>query len=98
MNPEVIDVMVKGIPLFAVVMGLVQWFKTVKVPSAALPFISMSMGLILGVGYQISQTPLVSYGDWFAAVIYGLTLGLVASGIYDAGKSIVGKVFGNPQG
>ncbi|MHC4464418.1 MAG: hypothetical protein ACYS30_23760 [Planctomycetota bacterium] len=51
----------------------------------------MVVGLVLGVGYQISivGSP-ASFADGFAMILYGLALGLVASGIYDIGKRFAG--------
>ena len=82
--------LVGGVPLILVVIGLVEWFKRLGIPGKALPFISMGIGLVFGVAYQYMLTPLVGFGAWFGAIVYGLGLGLVASGIYDAVKSATG--------
>jgi len=52
------------------------------------------IGVIAGIAYQISIALPADFAGWFAAVIYGLALGLVASGLYDAGKSIAGGSVG----
>jgi hypothetical protein len=79
--------MINGIPLVLVVLGLVEWSKRLGVEGKQLQILSMLMGMVLGVLYQISQQPLVDFASWFGVVIYGLALGLVASGIYDAARS-----------
>ena len=45
--------------------------------------LSLFIGLLLGGGYQLSQAIPVDFGGWFAVIMYGLALGLVASGVYD---------------
>jgi formate-dependent nitrite reductase membrane component NrfD len=51
--------------------------------------VSLTLGLILGGGYMVSQTRPVTgdwwivYVYWFGVVIYGLAIGLLASGFYD---------------
>lgn len=83
------NAIVAGIPLVLVVIGLVEWIKRFGVQGAALNVASLLIGLIAGIAYQISIAMPVDFSGWFGAAIYGLALGLVASGLYDAGKSIV---------
>lgn len=84
------DILVAGVPLLLVVIGLVEWVKKVNVPSNALPFVSMGIGLVLGSGYQIAENGVpADFAGWFAVIIFGLAIGLVASGLFDAAKNIV---------
>ena len=84
------DILVAGVPLLLVVIGLVEWVKKVNVPSNALPFVSMGIGLILGGGYQVAENGVpIDFAGWFAVIIFGLAIGLVASGLFDAAKNIV---------
>lgn len=83
------NAIVAGIPLVLVVIGLVEWIKRFGVQGAALNVASLLIGLVAGIAYQISIAMPSDFSGWFAAAIYGLALGLVASGLYDAGKSIV---------
>ncbi|WP_236839248.1 hypothetical protein [Bellilinea caldifistulae] len=83
--------MINGIPLVLVVLGLVEWSKRLGVSGKALQILSMLVGVVLGVLYQFSQQPLEGFSVWFGAVVYGLALGLVASGIYDAVRSAVNR-------
>jgi len=82
------EVFVAGLPLIAVILALVEWFKKINIPSAALPYVSMAVGIAIGIAFQWSQAPLANFADWFSAIIFGLAYGLMASGIYDVGKSI----------
>ena len=85
------DAIVVGIPLVLVVLGLVEWVKQLGVQGNAVRYVSMAIGLIFGIGYQLSLGMPTDYAGWFGAVIYGLALGLIASGIYDAASDIVHK-------
>ena len=82
------EVFVAGLPLVAVILALVEWFKKINIPSGALPYVSMAVGIAIGIAFQWSQAPLANFADWFNAVIFGLAYGLMASGLYDVGKSI----------
>jgi hypothetical protein len=84
------DLLVAGVPLLLVVIGLVEWIKQTGINTKALPYVSMAIGLLFGAGYQISEFGLpIDFAGWFGVVVFGLGLGLVASGIYDAGKGIL---------
>lgn len=100
------QVSVAGVPLVLVVIGMTYWAKSFKKPDGnqlitgnGLLVISMAIGLVLGGGYMLTQTrppagdwwPAVQY--WFALAVYGLAMGLVASGIYEVAKGIVEKTF-----
>lgn len=81
---------VGGVPLLFVVLGLVQWVKglglTGEVP---VRLVSMVIGLLFGGGYMIATSGVpAEFAGWFAIVIYGIALGLIASGIYDVGEDI----------
>lgn len=79
--------MVKGIPLILVVIGAVEFFKQLGARGRLLTILSMVVGLVFGILYQLSIEMPVSFAGWFGAVVYGVALGLAACKIYDAGKS-----------
>ena len=102
------SVAVKGVPLLFVVMGLVEWFKLFKKADGSQKFngntllmISLGWGLLVGSGYMISQTrpPAIDwwliYIYWFGVIVYGLAMGLVASGLFDAVKNLALKIIEN---
>ena len=78
---------VVGVPLVLVVLGLVEWVKSLGLAGNAVKFVSMAIGLVLGIGYQLSISVPVGFAGWFGASVFGLALGLLASGIYDAVKN-----------
>jgi hypothetical protein len=86
------NAIVSGLPLVLIVIGLVEWVKQLGVQGNAIRVVSMVIGAIFGVAYQYSVAPPVDFSGWFAACIYGLGLGLVASGIYDAAADVIKKV------
>ncbi|MEM4406541.1 MAG: hypothetical protein QXS68_05795 [Candidatus Methanomethylicaceae archaeon] len=83
------DEIINGIPLTVLVISLVEWVKRFNVTGKALNAVSMILGVVIGLAYWYSQKPFESFADWLSAIIYGLALGLVASGVYDAVKSAV---------
>lgn len=98
---------VAGVPLVLVIIGLVYWFKSFTRADGSKLFggnvlllISMAIGLILGSGYMITQTrppagdwwPILGY--WFAVIIYGLMMGIIASGLYEVARGFVERTFG----
>lgn len=85
------DAIVAGLPLVLVVIGLVEWFKQLGIQGNTLRYVSMAIGLVIGIAYQISLSLPIDFAGWFAACIYGLGLGLVASGIYDAAADAIKK-------
>jgi hypothetical protein len=101
------DASVAGVPLVMVIMGLVYWFKSFTKKDGSKVFegngllmVSMGIGLVLGGLFMLTQTrPPV--GDWwtglqywFALAVYGLMMGLVASGLYEVARGFVEKTFG----
>lgn len=79
--------LVAGVPLVLVVLGLVEWVKSLGLQGNAVKVVSLVIGLLLGIGYQLSLAMPVGFSGWFSVSVFGLGLGLVASGIYDALKN-----------
>jgi hypothetical protein len=76
--------LVAGIPILAVIFGLVEFVKMLGFEGRALTIISMLLGIGLGLAFQISTIGMpTTFTAWFTASIFGLALGLTASGVYD---------------
>lgn len=89
------QVSVEGVPLVLVVLGLVTWLWKLGLKDQPLMIAGMVVGLLLGGGYQISQLGFpTTFGGWFAILVYGIGLGLLASGIYETGKKLSLKAAG----
>jgi len=77
--------LVSGIPLVLVVFALVEMVKSFGLKGHILTVVSLLIGLVLGVCYQIAVAGSIAgftFSEWFAVAIFGLTLGLIASGFY----------------
>jgi len=80
---DISTLLVNGLPLSAVVFGLVEFVKSFGLKGRWLTGVSMLLGLLFGVSYQIANAGLpASFASWFAVAVFGLVLGLVASGFY----------------
>ena len=93
--------LIDGIPLVIVVFGIVEFMKTMGLQGKGLTVASLLLGLLFGIAYRLTLPALalsgtvpadfagLSWGfrDWFSAVVFGLALGLVASGLYDFANS-----------
>lgn len=79
---------VAGVPLMLVVIGLVQFVKDkLGWTGAGVEVFAILLGLVLGGVYQAYLAEPALYGGWrfwFEALIYGLAVGLSATGIYKA--------------
>lgn len=83
------DAIVNGIPLVVLIIGLVQFLKELGVSGPWLRVASAAIGLVLGVLYQLSLFMPADLGGWLGVVVYGLGLGLTASGLVDTARRIV---------
>jgi hypothetical protein len=82
MNPDTL--LVGSIPIILVIFGLVEFSKSFGLSGRWLTALSLLIGLLFGFGFKIYSAGIpVGFGGWFEAVIFGLALGLVASGFYD---------------
>ena len=76
------DLVVNGISFIAVVFGLVEFLKKFGLKGEILTVLSMGVGVLLGVGYQLAQK-YEAFGEWYGVAIFGIAVGLAASGVYD---------------
>ena len=75
--------LVGSIPLIMIVFGLVEMIKSFGLQGRILTVISMLLGLAFGMAYQVSYAGLpVTFGQWFEIIVFGLAIGLTASGFY----------------
>lgn len=73
---------VYGIPIVAVIMGLVSGAKTVGLPNKAAPILSIGLGIVAGA--------LLVYPDNLGQGIFvGIGYGLSASGLYSGSKTLI---------
>lgn len=85
------NITVAGMPLLFICLGLTQFVKSFGLEGQIVRVVSLLVGFMLGLGYQFSTTPPTDFAGWFAATVFGLGLGIVASGSYDVAKNVVQK-------
>ena len=78
------SLLVAGVPFLYIVFGLVEFVKKLGLSGKRLILVSMLIGVILGMAYQVSISGLpATFAAWFGVTCFGLAIGLTASGIYD---------------
>ncbi len=81
---DISSLLVGSIPLMVIVFGLVEFFKSLGFTGKVLTVVSMILGILFGMAYQIAAGGLpAAFAGWFAVIVFGLAIGLVASGFYD---------------
>jgi len=85
------DAMISGIPLALVVLGAVEFVKAMGLKGRVLLIASLVIGTVLGVLYRMSVAMPVDFAGWLGAAVYGVALGLTASGVYEAMRSAAGN-------
>lgn len=80
------ELVVNGISIVPLIIGLVAFAKAMGLSGAkALRGLSAGLGLVIAIGAEISAQGLpADFAGWFGLVIYGLALGVVASGLVDS--------------
>ncbi|MFN2196239.1 MAG: hypothetical protein ACK2UW_08970 [Anaerolineales bacterium] len=94
-----------GIPIVFPVIGLVWWYgKALKLKGSKQYASSLATGTVIGGLYMVTTTrpPAGDWwqvlGYWFGVGMYGLGLGLLASGLYDTGKDLFTRVVSQALG
>ena len=78
--------------LLPIVMALVTYWGKLGVTGKWQLLSSMATGLVLGGFVMYIQTLPQTLVEWSAVGLFGLILGLAASGVYEIGKDLVAKV------
>ncbi len=90
---DLTSLLVGGIPLLVIIFGLVEFVKSFGAAGKTLTAISALLGLLFGIAYQISLSGFpAGFAGWFTVIVFGLALGLVASGFYDFANSRFPKI------
>lgn len=80
----------KGVPLVFVVIGMTQWVKSLGAKGNEIRIFSMIWGVLIGGVYMVVTERPPAGDGWamagylFGIALYGLSMGIVASGVYDA--------------
>lgn len=71
--------------VLAMIAGIVEAAKKIGVKGNACLALSMGLGMVFGVALQLAEMyPAIS--PWVQVAVYGVLLGLAASGLYDLVK------------
>lgn len=84
---EFTEATVSGIPLIVIVLGLTQFIKLLFLARGEIVVraISAVVGLLIGVAYQYAVLTPQLPSQWLIVAVWGIVMGLIASGIYDVG-------------
>jgi small basic protein len=75
------SILLYGIPVLALVIGLVRVAREMGLPSRFAPAAALGLGVLGGVAVAYQQGL-----DPVAGIVIGIALGLMACGVYDQGK------------
>lgn len=84
---DLTGLLVGGIPLMLVVIGLVQYVKEkLNWGGVGVEVFAIALGVVFGFAYHVYVAEVVAwtFNFIFEGVIFGLAVGLVATGIYKA--------------
>jgi hypothetical protein len=75
-----------------IVLGLVTFLGKLGVRGKWQLISGMLIGIAFGGAFMIAALGVpMSFAGWFSVIMYGLMLGLTASGVYEAGKDLIAK-------
>jgi len=77
------SLLIGGIPLIAVIFGLVEFLKVFGLKGRILTVVSLLLGVVFGIIYKLSLALPFDFASWLAVIVFGLAIGLTTSGIYD---------------
>jgi hypothetical protein len=77
--------------LSVIIFAAVAWIKQTGICGRALTFAAFAFGLVLGIAYRYAASPMLTFADWFWAVVFGLMAGFLATGAYKGAESASGK-------
>jgi hypothetical protein len=85
---DISTLLVGTVPLITIVFGLVEFFKSLGLKGRSLTIVSLGLGLVMGFAFRLAQSGVpAAFSGWFEAIVFGLAIGLVASGFYDFANS-----------
>lgn len=83
---QVPDLVLAGVPVILVIIGLVEYVKSLGVPSTWCPLVAIGLGILAAVANQLMATyPFIE--PWVVAVVSGIVVGMAATGLYKVGSN-----------
>jgi hypothetical protein len=77
------EFVIAGIPLSIIIVALVEEIKMWGLTGNILRVVSIVIGVVLAVLYQLATKVPVTLMDWLVLVVIGILYGITASGGYD---------------
>ena len=75
-----------------IILGLVTVWGKLGLTGKLQLLSSLGTGLVIGSLFMLAALGFpVDFKGWFSVIVYGLGMGLVASGIYETGKELTAK-------
>jgi len=82
------DLVLYGLPIAAVIVGLVELAKGQGLPSRYAPVLAVCLGLLFATLGKLDDP---TVGTWLQVELLGLITGLSASGLYSGAKAQIGR-------
>lgn len=79
------DLVIGGIPVIAIIIGLVEYIKSWGLGSKYAALVAMSLGILASVTVQLTVV-YPGASPWVEAVVIGLVIGMSATGLYKVGN------------
>jgi hypothetical protein len=87
----ILNLLSELIGLAVIIFAAVAWLKQMGVRGRLLTLSAFLFGLALGMLYRYAMSPMVTFADWFYAVVFGLMAGFMATGAYKGADGIQNK-------
>ena len=88
----IVENILGGVAILAVIIfAFVAWLKQLGVAGMWLTISAFISGLVIAVLVRYAMYPAQSFADWVWTTLFGLMAGLLATGAYKGGQSIVGN-------
>jgi len=82
------DLVIYGLPIAAVIVGLVELAKGQGLPYRYAPVLAVCLGLLFATLGKLDDP---TVGTWLQVELLGLITGLSASGLYSGAKAQIGR-------
>ena len=82
------ELVIYGLPIAAVIVGLVELAKGQGLPSRYAPVLAVCLGLLFATLGRLDDP---TVGTWLQVELLGLITGLSASGLYSGAKAQIGR-------
>ncbi len=85
---QLMGAVVDGIPLMLVIVALVEFAKQFGLAGKACLAVAMGLGALFGIAYKLQFGLPSTFAGWFAAIVFGIAMGLAASGTFELVKKL----------